>query len=448
MKSKVLIIDDENDICFLISEILKDEKYQTLTSLNSTDALAKFQSFKPDLIILDVWLGKGELDGIQLLKEFKKLEPTIPTIIISGHGTVDMAVNAIKNGAYDFLEKPFNSEKMIVLCSRAIENAKLVRENIVLRKIAEPQSPIIGKSNFIVDLKKNIGKIANSTSRVLITGPMGAGKKLIAQTIHKFSKRKDSLANIVDFSSLNEDDLKELFNESKNFNKDNIFYQSNNGTLILQDVDKIPSEYQKKILKYLENPKFTDDYGSEVDIKIISISSVNLNEEIEIGNFRKDLFYRLNVIPINIPPLKERRVDILPLCNHYLNYFNKDKGSKFYFSKFAINKLESYDWPGNIRQIINYIEKTVILNKSLNRTFEYELNDLPTDMGEVKDYTFTDTHSALSLREAREKFEKEYLLSQIKRFNGNISKISDFTGMERTALYRKFKSLNIALEKK
>ncbi len=444
MKSKVLIVDDEKDICFLISEILKDEEYLTKTAINSNDALNIYKSFKPDLIILDVWLGKSDLDGIELLKEFKKLDQSIPIIIISGHGTVDMAVNAIKNGAYDFLEKPFNSEKMIVLSKRAIENARLLNENKILKKIAEPEAPIIGNSNFISDLKKNLQKISDSTSRILIYGQVGTGKKLIANTIHKLSKRNNYLANVIDFSNLKEGDYKKLFNEDLNEINNNIFFKSNNGTLILQNIEFIPLEYQKIILKYLENEKFFSNFQSKLNIKIISITSKDLNNEIKIGNFRKDLFYRLNVIPINVPSIKKRREDIMPICNHYLKLFNN---KKIYFSKLAISKLESYDWPGNVRQIINYIEKTAILNVS-EKIKNSELNNLPNDMGEFKSPSSIDDNFSLSLKKAREKFEREYLLSQIKRFNGNISKISDFTGMERTALYRKFKSLNIILEKK
>ena len=439
MNSKILIIDDENDICFLISEILQDEKFQTMTTTNSSDAISKFETFKPDLVILDVWLGKNQMDGIELLKKFKSIDDSIPIIIISGHGTVDMAVNAIKNGAYDFIEKPFNSEKLIVLSKRAIENALLIKENIILKKIAAPDAPIIGKSNFINDLKKNLNKIANSASRILITGPLGSGKKLVAQTIHKISKRKDSLANILDFSTLNEEDLKEIFDSNIN---NNIFYKSNNGTLILENIEKIPLHYQKLLLQYLENTK---DFN-QLDIKIISISSNNIIENVNNGNLRKDLFYRLNVISIDIPPLKKRREDISLLCNHYLKLFNKNE--KFYFSKLALNELESYNWPGNIRQLVNYIEKTVILNKSMKSTEQYEINNLPKDMGDIFNENTDNKSIKMGIKEAREEFEKKYFLSQIERFNGNMKLISDFTGMERTALYRKLKSLKINLENK
>ena len=277
---------------------------------------------------------------------------------------------------------------------------------------------------------------------------MGSGKKLIAQTIHKLSNQNNTLANIVDFSTIDQEKIKELFAVNVENLKNNIFYQSNKGTLILKDIEKISIEYQKKLLFFLEKNYSINDKNTNLNIKFISISSTNLSEEIKKGNFRKDLFYRLNVIPITIPPIKDRREDILPLCNHYLDIFNENKINKFYFSALAESKLESYDWPGNVRQIKNYIEKLVIINQDMNIESDCEINELPYDMGEDKSSSSRDQTFSLSLKEAREKFEKEYLLSQIKRFNGNIPKISDFTGMERTALYRKFKSLNIIIEKK
>ena len=298
MKSKILIIDDEKDICFLISEILKDENYITNSVNNSKDALELNSKFNPDLIILDVWLGNSDLDGIGLLKEFKKNNPLVPVIIISGHGTVDMAVNAIKNGAYDFLEKPFNSEKLIVLSRRAIENANLIKENNLLKEITDSNSKIIGNSNFILELNKNLEKISISNARVLISGPIGSGKKLIAQQIHKISKRNNSLANIIDFSVLSSNQYNELFSDDINNLNKNIFLNSNNGTLIFQNIDMASLIYQKKILYYLESPEFFSKINVKFNIKIISLTSKNLNEEIIKGNFLKDLFYRINVIPI------------------------------------------------------------------------------------------------------------------------------------------------------
>ena len=448
MNSKILIVDDEKDICFLISEIIQDEKLITESALNSNEALNKFNIFKPDLIILDVWLGNSELDGIELLKEFKQTNPTIPVIIISGHGTVDMAVEAIKNGAYDFIEKPFSSEKIIILIKRALESAKLINENKLLMKIADPRTPLIGNSSFINNLKKHLKKIAESKSRILITGPRGSGKKLIAQNIHKFISQNKSLSNISDIKNLNEGELLEMFQDDRNHFNQNIFINSNNDTLILNNIDCLPISFQKKLLIYLENKNTSKKSNFKLNIKIIAITSKNIEEEIEKGNFLNNLYDRLNVVRIKVPPLTNRREDILPICNYYLDHFNKNKKFNLYLSKKVSDQLEIYEWPGNVRQIINYIEKTIIINQDLNIQSDYELSDLPSDMGENQENSTATSNFALSLREARQNFEKEYLLSQIKRFNGNIVKISEFTGMERTALYRKFKSLNIIIEKK
>lgn len=448
MKSKVLIIDDEKDICFLIAQILNDEKFITSTATNSDDALKKYNIFNPDLIILDVWLGTSKLDGIELLKKIKSFDPLIPIIIISGHGTVDMAVNAIKNGAYDFLEKPFNSDKITILSKRAIENLNLLKENYQLRKITSSDVTIIGKSNFINDLKKVLYKISVSSSRILITGPVGSGKKLIAQAIHKSSKKENSIANLIDFSTIEKNKLEEIFSIEKNINN-NILLKSNNGTIIFQDIDKIPLEFQKQFLRLLENQEIFKKNNLEFNVKIISLTSKNLNEEIEKDNFRKDLFYRLNIVPINIPPIKYRRDDILPLFEYYINKYNKNKKYKFYFAKNAISKLESYDWPGNVRQIVNYSENIALLNQDKNTNNDFEISNLPLDMGEsyIQDLNIMDNID-LTLKDAREEFEKKYFLSQIKRFNGNIAKVSNFTGMERTALYRKLKFLKIHIDKK
>ena len=447
MNSKVLIIDDEKDICYLISEILQDEKFITESVTNSSEVIKKLETFRPDLIILDVWLGpNSELDGIELLKKIMTINPLIPVIVITGHGTVDMAVNAIKNGAYDFIEKPFNSEKITILSKRAIESAKLANENKLLKKIAHPNTPLIGNSSFIINLKKDLDRFSKSKSRILITGSRGSGKKLIAQIIHKNAFGLEKLAKIIDFKNLSDSELSEIFdeNQDKTTNK-NIFINSNNGTLVFDNIDSLPIFFQKKILFYLENENFLNKSNIKLNIKIIAISSKNIEYEIQQGNFMKNLFDRLNVIRIKVPPINERREDIVPICNYYLDYFNKNKKYNFSLSKKSTNQLEIYNWPGNVDQIINYIEKTIIFFQDLNSKSDYMLDDLPINMSEFEDNSSIATHFGLSLKIARQNFEREYLLSQIKRFNGNIIKISEFTGMERTALYRKFKSLNISL---
>jgi len=442
---KILIIDDEKDICFLIAEILKDENYITSHALNSDEALIKFNEFNPDLIILDVWLSNSNLDGIELLKEFKNLNEKIPIIIISGHGTVDLAVKAIKNGAYDFLEKPFNSDKLIILSKRAIENSILSSENLNLKSILSPLIPLIGKSQFITQITKKIQNFSKINSRLLISGDFGTGKKLISKIIHQSSKFKDKLPITIDFKNLSNQNIETLLIDRLSDLNDNLFVRSNNNTLILENIDHLPLNFQKNFLFFLENSSFFEKSKIKLDQKIISITEKNLNEEVEKGNFTKRLLDRISVDSIQCLPLSSRREDIIPIVQHYLSNYNHSNKKNISFSESAISKLELYDWPGNVSQIINYIEKTIILNQGLNSENKLEVDDLALEMGDYISEVSQKNNLDLSLKEARNEFEKEYLLSQIKRFNGNMSKVSEFTGMERTALYRKIKSLNISL---
>ncbi|MDC0216620.1 sigma-54 dependent transcriptional regulator [Pelagibacteraceae bacterium] len=441
---KVLIIDDEKDICFLISEILKDEKYTTFTAQNSDEAISNFYKNKPDLIILDVWLSNSKLDGIEILKEFKNINKNIPVIIISGHGTVDLAVSAIKNGAYDFLEKPFNSDKLIILSNRAIENSRLKNENQDLKGLIAPDVSLIGKSNFINNTKKNILNYSKSNSRLLIEGQFGVGKSLIANQIHQNSKYKDKIPLKIDFASLNENNLEDLFSEDLKNLGDNLFIRSNQNTLILSNVDQIPLKFQKQFLFFIENPEFFKSSNIELDHKIITISDKKLYQEVENGNILIRLYERLKIDYMMCPSLSDRIPDIQPILNYYINKFNT-RNVNLSFSKSAISKLEMFNWPGNIAQLVNYVEKTVILNQSVSKDLILDVDSLALDMGDYKNEEISSNNYDLSLKEARIEFEKEYLLSQIKRFSGNITKVSEFTGMERTALYRKLKSLNISV---
>ncbi len=442
---KILIIDDEKDICFLISEILKDEDYITISALNSEEALNKFSQNKPDLIILDVWLSNSKLDGIELLQEFKKIDSRIPIIIISGHGTVDLAVKSIKNGAYDFLEKPFNSDKLIILAKRAIESSQLIIENKDLKNIIVQNIPLIGNSIFIKKISKKIKEQSLSNSRLLISGEFGTGKKHLANLIHQESLFKDKLPVSIDFKKLTNDALNKLFLDDKESLNENLFIRSNNNTLIFLNLDFLPINFQKKLLFFLENSEFFEKYNINLNIKFITITEKNLIEEIEKGNFLQRLFDRISTDKITTHPLSQRREDILPILDYYLNDIGGDS-KNFKFSKSALTKLQMYDWPGNISQLINYVEKSLILNQDNSSSKELEVDDLALEMGD-ETATISSNHSLdLSLKEARYEFEKEYLLSQIKRFNGNITKVSEFTGMERTALYRKIKSLDIKID--
>ncbi len=442
---KVLIIDDEKDICFLISEILKDEKYLVSSALNSDEAIKKFQENRPNLVILDVWLSNSKLDGIELLQEFKSIDNKIPIIIISGHGTVDLAVKSIKNGAYDFLEKPFNSDKLIILTKRAIESSQLINENKDLKNIVVPNVPLVGDSNFIKKIAKLAQEQSTSNSRLLIAGDFGTGKKHLANLIHKKSVFKEKLPVSIDFKKLSNDALEKLFSDKKETLNENLFIRSNNNTLILLNIDNLPINFQKKLLFFLENINFFKNLNINLNLKIISITEKNIKFEIEKGNFLKRLFDRISTDNIKTSPLIERREDILPILSHYLNNIS-GSSKNFIFSKSAITKLQMYDWPGNISQLINYVEKSLILNQDKDSPYELEVDDLALQMGDDTATISSNQSLELSLKDARSEFEKEYLVSQIKRFNGNMSKVSEFTGMERTALYRKIKSLNIKID--
>ena len=442
---KVLIIDDEKDICFLISEILKDEKYLTYSALNSDEAINQFNKYNPDLVILDVWLSNSKLDGIEILKEFKKINSNVPVIIISGHGTVDLAVSSIKNGAYDFIEKPFNSDKLLILAKRAIESSKLLNENKNLKELVTPDIDLIGNSNFIKNTKKYLETFSKSNSRLLIEGPFGVGKKLIANQIHKRSKYCNKIPIYIDFATLNESNLEVLFStDIKNLN-DNLFIRSNSNTLIISNIDLIPLQFQKKFLFFIENYDFFKSANINLDHKMITISDKKLEDEIANGNFLSRLYDRLKVDHLVCPSLSNRVPDIMPILNYYISKFNS-RSIDLSFSKSAISKLEMFNWPGNVAQLVNYVEKTVILNQTASNDLVLDVDNLALEMGDYsKDQTSTNNHD-LSLKEARMEFEKEYLLSQIRRFSGNITKVSEFTGMERTALYRKLKSLNISVK--
>ena len=442
---KVLIIDDEKDICFLISEILKDEKYITYNALNSDEAIKNFEEKKPDLVILDVWLSNSKLDGIELLKEFKKINNKIPIIVISGHGTVDLAVKCIKNGAYDFLEKPFNSDKLIILSRRAIESSQLINENKDLKNIAVPYVPLIGSSNYISKVLKKIKEQSSTNSRLLIYGEFGTGKKHLANLIHQKSIFQDKLPVSIDIKKLTNDALDKLFTDNEKDLNENLFIRSNNNTLILLNIDSLTINYQKKLLFFLENENFFKNVNTQLNIKIITITEKNIENEIEKGNFIKRLYDRISTDHIFTVSLSKRRDDILPILDFYLNHIGGDSKS-FQFSKSALRKLQLYDWPGNVSQLINYVEKSLILNQDKSSNLELEVDDLALQMGDDTNVVSSNQSLDLSLKEARSQFEKEYLLSQIKRFNGNISKVSEFTGMERTALYRKIKSLDIKID--
>jgi two-component system nitrogen regulation response regulator NtrX len=457
--AEILIIDDEADIRDFVSDILKDEGFFPKVAANCQQAFNIIDEKVPSGIILDIWLQGSELDGLGILEQIKKRYPLMPVVVISGHGNIETAVSAIKLGAYDYLEKPFTQNRLMIVLKRALENAKLKKENNDLKSKVIDKSEMIGNSTAMIRLKSEIEKIAPTSGRVMITGETGTGKELAARLIHKKSKR--SSGNFVTFCPTGlttERILNELFNESDKIEPTNVSQKrlsileaANNGTLYLDEISDLPLVVQNRLLRFLQD-QILDKQGSKslrLDIRIISSSTKNLQQEVLGGSFRQDLFYRLNVVPLRVPQLSERKDDIPLLAQYFIKQLSKFSGLKErVLSDEAIAALQAYNWPGNIRQLKNVIEWTLIMNpynSSENPIIKPEM--LPSDILTngitiLKSDTPIDLMS-MSLRDAREVFERQYLAAQMNRFNNNISKTSAFVGMERSALHRKLKLLNI-----
>jgi len=450
MKKKILIVDDEKDICFLISEILNDENYETINAYNFNDAVTCFNNDLPDLVILDVWLDRTKTDGLELLKYFKKMNFYIPIIMISGHSTIDLAVQAIKEGAYDFIEKPFDTNKLLIITKRAIENSSLLKENIELKKLNIQNYELIGKSNFVNDLKKTLEKLSSST-RILIDGPIGSGKETIAHNIHKKSSRNKKPFIVINCTLVQSEKIKEDLFGSKLNKTQGLLEKANGGTILFNEIGDLTIDIQELILKFLKNNTFkisdADDL-IKVDVRIICTTSKNLEKKLENGSFITDLYNRLKVIKINIPPLNKRPEDIKPLCDYFMKISQFYNNQEILITEDAYAVLESYAWPGNIRQLRNLIDRLLIVHGDEENIIKIDSSKLPKDMGEINMQNSQEKSEVLGLpiKDAREIFEKNYLLSQIKRFNGNMAKVASFVGMERTALYRKLKSLDITIE--
>jgi len=447
MTTEILIIDDNADIRNIINDLIIDAGFKTRIAANYNQALTEIDKKLPDVAIIDVKLDKGDSDGLELLLHIKKKNNNIPVIIITGHANIEMAIKALKSGAFEFIEKPFNQERLLNFINRAVENINLINKNREFEKKLFYSYSLIGDSENIRNIRDQIKKISISESRVFINGPTGSGKELIARKIHKESKRKKEPFTVLNGALL---DIKkyelELFGEEK---KDgSISYgaleKSNRGILLIDEVSEIPLETQSKILRVLIDQKFKRINGNHdinVDVRIICLSSKDIKKEIENGNFREDLYHRLNVFEINIQPLKNRVSDI-PLL---VEYFSEKISTNYNLQKMNIdtnnNYLLNYDWPGNIRELRNLIERIAILSPETSD----KISNIIKESLKTPDIKIETSENPLSipLKEARENFEKEYLTTQLRKFNGNISKTADFVGMERSALHRKLKGLGI-----
>jgi len=447
MSTEILIVDDNSDIRFILDELIKDAGYKTRLAANFNQALTEIDKKLPDVAILDVKLDKGDNDGIQLLNHIKKKNTDIPVIMISGHANIEMAINSLKSGAFEFIQKPFDKDRLLNFVNRAVENFNLKNENKNLNSKLFHSFDLIGKSSNISSIRDQIQKLSQSESRVFISGPTGSGKELISRKIYKNSKRKDGPFVIINGALLDTKKYElELFGEEKN--NGSITYgaleKASGGVLLIDEVTEIPLETQSKILRVIIDQKFkrlNGNHDIRVDVRIICCNSKDMTKEIKNGNFREDLYHRLNVFNIKIEPLNKRIEDIPLLIDYFIENICKTYNYKL-FSINDNNYLLNYDWPGNVRELRNLIERIAILSPGENS--EKIINIIKESLSKsIEDsFSVTDTLS-IPLREARESFEKEYLISQLKKFSGNISKTAKFVGMERSALHRKLKILGV-----
>jgi two-component system nitrogen regulation response regulator NtrX len=456
MATDILIVDDERDIRSLISMTLEDEGYATKQAAGAAEARNLLLSEPPKLAILDIWMRESDMDGLELLEWSKSIYPDLPILMISGHGTIETAVQAIRNGAYDFIEKPFKEERLLMMVARALESAKLTRENIELRaQMTDGAVPeLIGKSPVMRGIRQSIDKIAPTASRVLVNGPSGSGKELAARCIHNKSDRREErfvVANCARLASERVD--AELFgSESLQSHRRvvGLFEQAHKGTLYFDEICDLPLETQGKIVRAVNEQRFRRVGGNTevvVDVRVISASSRDLAAEISAGRLREDLYYRLGVVPLTMPPLAQRREDIPLLAKHFTALVAKRLGVlPFKLSDEVLAAMQGYSWPGNVRQIHNVIETMLILAPT-ERNEPIDLDLLPAEIHNVVrsgGESEMDTLMGLPLRGAREEFERAYLVTQLHRFDGNVSRVATFIGMERSALHRKLKALNLA----
>ncbi|MCD2177014.1 nitrogen assimilation response regulator NtrX [Rhizobium sp. C1] len=454
MASDILIVDDEQDIREVVSGILSDEGHETRTAHDSDSALAAISDRVPRLIFLDIWMQGSKLDGLALLDEIKARHPDIPVVMISGHGNIETAVSAIHRGAYDFIEKPFKADRLILVAERALENSQLRKEVSELKKRSGDPVELIGTSVAVSQLRQTIEKIAPTNSRIMILGPSGSGKELVARMIHKKSSRSDGPFVALNAATITPERMEmALFGtegQPGQPRRTGALEEAHRGTLYLDEVGEMPRETQNKILRVLVDQQFERVGGSKrvkVDVRIISSTAYNLESLIGEGRFREDLYHRLAVVPIKVPALAERREDIPFLVDLFMRQISEQAGMKARrVADDALAVLQAHDWPGNIRQLRNVIERVLILTRPDTGDTTITADHLPPDVVDMmpKISAQGDQHiMTLPLREARELFERDYLMAQINRFGGNISRTAEFVGMERSALHRKLKSLGV-----
>ncbi|WP_299404585.1 sigma-54 dependent transcriptional regulator [uncultured Roseobacter sp.] len=453
--SDILIVDDERDIRELISDILIDEGFATRLAGNSDDAMAAINAEAPALIILDIWLKDSRMDGIDILKTVKRDNPDVPVVIISGHGNIEIAVAAIKQGAYDFIEKPFNIDQLLVVIRRAMETSRLRRENQSLRRRDVTKSEMIGTSAAFRALVSQLDKVTKSNGRVMLTGPAGCGKEVAARYIHANSNRASAPFVTVNCAGVAPERMEEVLfgrETAERGVEPGLLEEAHGGVIYFDEVADMPVGTQSKILRVLVDQQFQRVGGNDkvrVDLRVISSTNRDLEQAIVAGTFREELYHRLNVVPIAVPSLEERREDIPALAAHFIAEMNAVQGLPIReISEDAEALMQTMIWPGNVRQLKNLVERVLILGDENGAIEARELPGVEEGSDDENRVVLSGALATLALREAREAFEREYLLTQINRFGGNISRTANFVGMERSALHRKLKSLGVVTSAK
>ncbi len=457
MAHEILIVDDEPDIRLLIEGTLRDEGYETRGAGDAEQAIAAFRSRRPSLVILDVWLQGSRMDGIGILETLQSEEPHVPVVMISGHGTIEMAVGAIQHGAYDFIEKPFQSDRLLLVVRRALEAAALARENAELRLRAGPEATLTGESALIAQLRSQVERVAPTGSRVMISGPAGSGKEVVARVIHSRSRRSTGPFVVMNCATLNPGRFEEeLFGMEAGGDpmahprRAGVLERAHGGTLLLDEVSDMPLETQGKIVRALQDQTFERLGGSarvKVDVRVLSTTNRDLQTEIATGRFREDLYYRLAVVPVRVPALRERREDVPILAQYFIERSAESSGIPVRaLSADTLAALQAYDWPGNVRQLRNLMDWLLIMAPGASGD-PIRADMLPPEIGSrapaLLNIDPTADIMSLPLRDARDLFETQYLHAQLLRFGGNISRTAQFVGMERSALHRKLKQLGV-----